>query len=205
MRGIARHCWFWLVPVMLWIASLGTSPLWAAAADDTPGESTALGLTDVLLSTFLWALITFMIVLFILHRKAWSPLLKALDEREKRIQDSLKAAERAAEESKRLAVEHERVMAEARRDASATVEEGKRDAQVVKEGIISDAREASKRIMERAKAEIERAKDIAVDEVHKRAVGLAIQISEKLIRKNLDSEDNERLVQETIDRYERHY
>ncbi len=205
MRGIARHCWFWLAPVMLWIALLGTSPLWAAAADDTPGESTALGLTDVLLKTFVWALLTFLVVLFVLHRKAWGPLLKALDEREKRIQDSLKAAERAAEESKRLAEEHEKVMAEARRQASAAVEEGKRDAQVVKDGIVSDARVESSRILERAKAEIERAKDIAVDEVHKRAVDLAIQVSEKLIGKNLDSEDNERLVQQTIERYEKHY
>ena len=71
--------------------------------------------------------------------------------------------------------------------------------------IISDARVESSRILERAKAEIERAKDIAVDEVHKRAVDLAIQVSEKLIGKNLDSEDNERLVQQTIERYEKHY
>lgn len=185
-----------------WVLALVVcSPVVALAADDVHDKPA--GLLDPNLQAFLWSALVFIVVLYILKKKAWGPILQSLDEREEKIKASLQAAERALEESKARERAHEDVMAEARREASAIVEEGKRDAQVVKDGIVADARKESEDLTRRARAEIERAKDIAVDEIHKQAVDLSVLIAEKVIHRTLTPDDHQQLIRETIDNYEK--
>ncbi|MFN0058597.1 MAG: F0F1 ATP synthase subunit B [Planctomycetota bacterium] len=160
-------------------------------------------LSQPVLPTMAWTVIVFVIVLLILWKKAWGPLLKALDERERKIRESLTAAERAQAEIRRAQEEHEKVLAEARRQATAVVEEGKRDADAVKERIVAEARQASEELKTRALADINRAKDNAVHEIHQRAVQLSMVLTEKLIKKTLKPEDHKALVDEAIDRYQK--
>ena len=160
-------------------------------------------LVEPWLGTFGWSVITFLIVCFVLTKLAWKPLLKALDEREARIRESLEAADLARAETEQLHKEHQALMAEARKEATAIVEEGKRDAVVVKDGILADARRETEGLATRAKAEIERAKELAVHDLHTRAVEISYQVAEKLIQKSLTREDHEGLVDSTIERYVR--
>lgn len=152
--------------------------------------------------TWGWSAGIFVFVLLVLWKKAWGPILQALDEREEKIKASLEAAERALEESKERQREHEKVMAEARKEASAIVEEGKRDAQVVKDGIIADARKESEELTRRARAEIERAKNVAIDELHQHTVELAIEAAGRVVKKTLSAQEHEQLIRDTIKEYE---
>ena len=188
-----------LVPTLLAVFAFPA----VALAADAEGGADAGALTKIVGSTLTWSIIVFTAVLFILKQKAWGPILQALDEREEKIKSSLEAAERALEESAQRQKEHEAVMAEARREATAIVEEGKRDAQVVKDGIVADARREAEELTRRATAEIDRAKNIAADELRKTSIDLSMQIAQAVIAKSLSPQDHEQLIQETIDRYQK--
>lgn len=185
-----------LVAMTLGFTLFPGASAWAA-------EGEQAGLMEPNLAVFVASCVVFVIVLLVLWKAAWGPLLKALDDRESKIREALEKADRAAEESQKAAVEHERILAEARREASAIVEEGKRDATVVKDGIVADARAEAESIRDRTLADIERAKNNAVYEIHDRAVELSYAISEKVIAKELNKADHDALVKETIQRYDR--
>lgn len=170
------------------------------AADEAHGES-APGLINPVLSTFVWGLLIFIAVLALLWKLAWGPLLKALDDRESKIRDSLEAADRMAAQQEEFKAEQELILAAARKEATEIVAEGKRDAEAVKEKIVADAKAQSGDLKDRAIADIERAKDLAVIDIHERAVDLSIGIAEKLIGHAVQVEDQERLVEETIQQY----
>ncbi|MGE3166845.1 MAG: F0F1 ATP synthase subunit B [Planctomycetota bacterium] len=187
-----------LLPVLAFAAAGDAAE--AHSADAAHSESK--GLVEIAASTVLWTLVVFAIVAVILKAKAWGPLIKALDEREQRIRDSLEAADRARAESLKAAAEHERVLAEARKQATAIVEEGKRDALAVKDSIIAEARKESDELKTRALNEIERAKNNAVYEIHDRAVELSYQIAEKLISKSLSREEHAAMVKKTVEQYQ---
>ena len=173
------------------------APLVAQAAG---GEATG-GPMDPVLPTAIWALGIFLIVLALLWKLAWGPLIKALDERESKIKASLEAADVMRAEQERFQAEQEKLLAEARKEANEIVAEGKRDAEAVKEKIVSDARDAAEDAKSKALSDIDRAKDNAVIEIHQRAVDLSVQIAEKLVGHAVSVEDQERLVQQTIDEY----
>jgi len=188
----------------VWLAvpsALSFSPLLWASVEAEAGHDAQAPLVGFQLPTFVWTVGTFLVVLFILKKKAWGPMLQALDERERKIKESLEAAERATAESARVAGEHQRVLAEARKEASAIVDEGKRDAEAVRDAIVAEAREGAESIKGRALSDIERAKDHAVHEIHQRAVELSIAISEKLIAKSLSADEHKGLIDETIESY----
>lgn len=184
------------VVIGLFLVFLGEA---AHAADPASAESP--GLTDPVLPTMAWTAGIFFVVLVLLYKLAWGPLLKALDERESKIRDSLEAADRMRAEQVKFQAEQEQVLANARKEANEIVAEGKRDAEAVKEKIVSDAKAGAEDAKSRAITEIDRAKDNAVIEIHQRAVDLSIIIAEKLVGHAVSVEDQERLVQQTIDQY----
>ena len=154
------------------------------------------------LSTYVWAFGIFAVVLALLGKLAWAPLIKALDEREAKIRDSLEAADRMAAQQEKFQAGQEQILATARKEANEIVAEGKRDAEAVKEKILADARVAAEDSQRRALAEIDRAKDNAVIEIHQRSVDLSVAIAEKLVGHAVTVEDQERLVQQTIEQYQ---
>ncbi len=178
------------------------SPLLAEDPAAAHGESESK-LISFIPSTMIWTILIFVVVLGALYKLAWGPLLKALDEREGKIRESLEAADRMREEQLKFQAEQEVVLAAARKEANELVAEGKRDAEAVKEKIVHDARMQSEDLKQRALAEIDRAKDLAVGEIHLRAVDLSIAIAEKLVGHAVTTEDQERLVQDTIEQYEK--
>lgn len=166
-------------------------------------EGAKKGLLDPDIETFIYTVVVFLLAFWILQKKAWGPISAALDERENKIRESLEAADRMREEQQAFQAEQEKVLAKARKEASAIVAEGKRDAEVVRDQVVNDAKTQAEEIKTRALSEIDQAKEKAVDEIHTRAVGLSITIAEKLIGHSVNEKDQDRIAKDTISEYEK--
>jgi F-type H+-transporting ATPase subunit b len=132
-----------------------------------------------------WMTITFALLIWILGKFAWKPIMKGLKEREESIDDALNAANKAREEMKELQFSNEQLMKEAREERDVIL----REARQVKDKIIDEAREKANeeanRIIESAKETIEFEKMAALHEMKNELANLSIEIAEKIIREEL--------------------
>jgi len=130
----------------------------------------------------IWMTIALLIVLFVLKKYAWKPIMNALKEREGSIEDSLRAADRAREEMKELKLDNEKLLREAKDERDAIL----REARTIKEKIIDDAKERAGReannIVETAKVRIENEKKAALVEIKNTIATTSIDIAEKILR-----------------------
>ncbi len=149
-----------------------------------------------------WTLVIFLLVVFVLGRYAWGPLLAALQRREQFIRDALQKAKQDREAAEARLAEYEERLTHARREASAIVEEGRRDAEVLRAKLESDARAEADRLIERAKHEIELARTSAVRDLYQRGAELATDLAGRILRREVTPADHERLIAETIDELE---
>ena len=147
---------------------------------------------------FVWTIITFLILLGLLSKFAWKPLLHALEKRENEIARSLKDAEKARKELDRLTSEGDEIIAKARSEAQAIIGEGKKAADQLKESTLSKAKETAAANLDDAKEQIKMEKEKAIAEIKGEVVGLSLSIAEKLVKKNLNEEDNKSLINESL-------
>ena len=147
---------------------------------------------------FLWTLVTFFIVLFILKAKAWGPLMDALDDREKRIDEALSSAEKAKEEAQKVSNEYDIMIKKAQSEAQEIIAKSKEAGDKLKEDIENKAKEKANELMNKTEKEIESAKIRAIDDIKLASVDLAIQAASKVIGKNLDDSTNKDIAKTTI-------
>lgn len=146
-----------------------------------------------------WTLITFLILLFILRKFAWNPILGAVSEREDGIKDALASAEKAKLEMQNLKADNERILQEARAEREAML----KDARDLKNKIVSDAKgeaqaQASKMI-EQAQDAIQSEKKAAMAELKSQVAGLSLSIAEKVIHEELSNKDKQlKLVEDML-------
>ncbi|MFO0973875.1 MAG: F0F1 ATP synthase subunit B [Phycisphaerae bacterium] len=145
-----------------------------------------------------WTLAIFAVLLVILRATAWGPIRAALQRREQFILDSLSTAKKEREDSQRLLAEYTRKLDQARADASAIVEEGKRDAEAVRKRINDEARAESAAMLERAKRELSIARDDAVKQLYQQSVELAALMAGKLVKKQLSVDDQRGLLNDAL-------
>ena len=149
--------------------------------------------------TIFCMLIIFVIVMFILKKYAWVPILKALKDREKSISDALNSAEKARKEVAVLKASNDQIIVEARREKDIILKE----AREIKDKIIAEAKnqantEAQKSI-EFAKQQINAEKTAAINGIKEQVAELSVMIAEKVIRKQLEnSADQEKLVEDLL-------
>lgn len=154
------------------------------------------------LGNALWTVVIFGIVLIVLGKFAWGPILNTLQARETFIRESLETAKRDRDEAEARLREYEERLAQARAEASAIVDEGRRDAIAVKQRIEEDAQlEADKRL-ERAKREIQIATETATKELYQLSTRLATEMAGKVIGRELTAQDHERLIAESLDSFD---
>ncbi len=154
--------------------------------------------TAQILSQTAWAILSFLVVLAILLKKLFPPIVKAMDKRAGDIRDALAAADRARAEAQEMMARHEESLEKARMEAAAIIEEGKSDAQKVKDSILASAKQDAEEMAARARREIEQAKTAAIDDLTRRSIQLSLELSSRLIRKNLSEGEQQGLIQETI-------
>jgi len=152
---------------------------------------------------FVWTLVTFAIMVFVLGRYAWKPLLGALDAREKSIEDSLADARRHREEAEALLKQHEQIMVEARRERAEAMEQGRNQAESLKAEILDEARRQREQLLDQTRAQVQAELRQARAELRTAAVDLSIAAAGKLLARNLDDVSQRRLVEEHLAELER--
>ncbi len=170
-------------------ALVAASPAVAMAAESGGG-----GVFSVNPGLAIWASVVFLVLLFILQRFAWGPILAAVDAREQRIQSALDEAAAQRDEAARLLVEHKTQLADARRQSSEVIAEGRAAAERLRKELEEKARIEAQGIIEGARREISREKDRAIAELRKESVDLALAAAGKLISEQLDDERHRALV-----------
>lgn len=150
------------------------------------------------LGNMIWTLVVFVAVLVVLGKFAWGPLLGALQERERFIHDSLSKAKNDREAAEARLKEYTDKLDEARAEATAIVEEGRRDAEVVKQRIEDQARAEAGKMVDRAKREIEIAKQTAIKELYTTSAHLATDMAARVVKKELGPQDHEQLISEAL-------
>lgn len=149
-----------------------------------------MGLVTPELGTFIWMFLAFAIVLFILKKFAWKPILNALKEREESIEDALRSADRAKEEMAELKADNEKILQEARKEREAMLKEAKEmSTKIVNEAKQKATHEADK-LVEAARANIDSEKTAALKEIKTQVADLSIDIAEKVL-KNQFSENQQ--------------
>lgn len=146
----------------------------------------------------LWTVVIFVLVLVVLGKFAWGPILDALQKREQFIHDSLAEAKIAREAAEASMKEHEAKLAQAKAEATAIVDEGRRDAEAVRSRIEQEAKVEADKMLERAKREISLATESAVSEIYSLSGKLATDVAARVIGKELSGADHERLLNEAI-------
>jgi F-type H+-transporting ATPase subunit b len=164
--------------------------LWAAGGG---GDTTPL--FTVNLGTSFWTALVFLLLLGILWRFAWGPILDAVDAREKAIKDALDEAARRNEEAEELLEEHRQQLADARRQAGEVLADAKAAGDRVRKEIEEKARVEAQGIVERARHEIQRERDAALDTLRKESVDLALAAASRLLSENLDEAKDRKLVE----------
>lgn len=143
------------------------------------------------LGLFVWTLIAFLAVFFILRKFAWRPILNTLNERETGIADSIAAAERVKKEMAQMQSDNEKIMLEARAQSAQMLKEAKD----MKETIINKAKEETKAVADKmiaeAQQQIQQQKMAALTEVKNEIGKLAVEVAEKVIRRQLATADSQ--------------
>jgi F-type H+-transporting ATPase subunit b len=151
---------------------------------------------------FIWTILTFLVLLALLAKFAWRPLLQALDSRQESIRKSLDDAKQAKQELERLQTESAEIVRQARVEAESIVTRSRADAERLREEIKQKARTEADGIVKNAERQIQLETGRALQQIRREAVDLSVMIASKLIQRNLTREDNERLIEEALKQVE---
>lgn len=152
------------------------------------------GLLDVNPGLMIWTVITFIILLFVLKRVAWKPILTALDKRENDIKESLTQAEKAKNEAKMILEENQANLAKAEEESRKIIEQSRTYAESLKEQLMRESKEQAKKIVDDASSEIQRNKDAAFEELKGQIAEIAVGAAEKIIRDTLDAQKSKQVI-----------
>ncbi len=180
-------------------AALLLSFYFAGIAAASEGGGTQNPIESGTLANAIATVITFGVVVLILGKLVWPHVLKALKDRENFIRESLESAKRDREDAEKRLKEYETQIANARQEATAIVEEGRRDSEVLRRKMQDDAKQEADAIMVRAKREIGIARDTAVKDLYSVSGRLAADLAGKILQKELDASAHDRLIQDSID------
>lgn len=145
-----------------------------------------------------WTTVTFFLLLLVLTKFAWKPILNALKQREDAIKDSLEQAEKAKDEAKKILAENQSSLAKAEEESKKIIEQSKQFAEGLKDQILKESKEQAKKMLEEATAENERKKDALFNELKSQVAEISIKAAEKILRENLDAESNKTIVNKYI-------
>src|SRR5438552_4463034 len=146
----------------------------------------------------IWSIVVFVILLVVLKKYAWGPILEGLQKREHNIESAVRDAQQARDEAQRLRDQLQREVDKAHEKVRDILDESRRRAQQTTDEMIAKARTEIQAERDRLRREIEMARVQALQELWKQAADLATMISAKAIRRQLSAEDHRRLVDEAL-------
>jgi F-type H+-transporting ATPase subunit b len=147
---------------------------------------------------YIWTILVFLVLVGLLAKFAWRPLLDALASREAAIRKSLDDAATARQEIERLHVESQRILAEARKEAESIISRTRDDASRFRDEMKQKAQVEGAAIVRNAEKQIELETARAVQQIRHEAVDLSVTIASKLLQRHVSRADNERLIEDTF-------
>jgi F-type H+-transporting ATPase subunit b len=151
---------------------------------------------------FIWTILTFLVLVTVLARFAWKPLLEALESRQALIRKSLDDAAQAKRDLERLNHEAAQIMSKARVEAEAVITRSQADADRLRDEMRQKAKADAEVIVKSAERQIQLETNRALQQIRLEAVDLSVMIASKLIQRNLTREDNEKLIADALKQVE---
>ena len=146
----------------------------------------------------IWTVATFLVLLAVLRKIAWKPLLEALDAREKRIDDALRKAEKAQKEAEQAIAENRKRSDQAMWQAERLIEQARQDAEQTRQKLIEEARAESQRVVDQGMRRLESEQRAAMLEVRAVAADLAIRAAGRLIQSSLTEQQQREIVDQFL-------
>jgi len=157
------------------------------------------GLLNVNPGLIFWTVVIFGLLLWVLYKVAWKPILNALDERENFIKSSLEKAEKAKDEAEEILAENKKNLANAEDEAQKIINQSREYAEKLKEQILAESKQEAKKMIENAQSEIERKNQEAFNKLKDQIADISIAAAEKILKENLDKDKQASLVNRFID------
>jgi len=151
-------------------------------------------------SNALWAVGLFLVLLLILRRLAWKPVLRAIQEREQSIADTVADARRRQAESEQLLSEYRARLDTAQHDAAQIVARSAKEAEATREQVLTEAKAAAVAVTADATRQIEQAKRESLAEIYRTTAELATDVAGRIVKREIQPADHERLVRESIEK-----
>jgi len=154
----------------------------------------AAGIADINPGLTLWAAITFIVLLFVLGKFAWGPIVKLLDEREKTIREAIDSARKERAEAERMLAEQKESLIRATREAAEIAKRNQQEVEVLRQELTAKARKEADELVASARKQIVEEKSKAVVELRGMVADLAIDAASRLVKSSLDDKAQRQLV-----------
>ncbi len=158
----------------------------------------AAGLTDINVALVVWTTVTFLLLLVVLAKFAWRPILEMIETREKTIADAIESAKRERAEAEKAAAEMRASLEKARSEASELVRKNQAEVAAAKAALIAAARKESESLLAQARITIEEERRAAVAQLRAQVVDLAILAAGRLLQTQMDERKQRQLVEEYL-------
>jgi len=152
--------------------------------------------------TLIAQLVIFLLVLFILYRLAWGPLLRILNERRARIAQGVEATQKALQELEAAEKERQAKLEEARREAQTILDRIAKQGEDLRKELEAKAREQADALIAKARAEIQQERQKAVQDLRSQVADLAVMAAGRIIGESLDAKKHRQLIERTIEEAE---
>ena len=153
-------------------------------------------------SLMFWTVITFGVLLAILSKYGWGPIINALDGRMEKIKADIDHAEKSRLESEEILVQQKELLGRARSEAQGIIEKARADGVQMKDEIVSKARQEANAATEKARREVEGAKEKAIEELKNEVGQISLDIASKVINKTLKPADHQELIAKALSEYQ---
>jgi F-type H+-transporting ATPase subunit b len=160
----------------------------------------AAGLTDINVALVVWTLVTFGLLVIVLKRFAWRPILDTIDQREKTIAGAIESARRERAEAEKAAADMRASLEKARAEASELIRRNQAEVAAAKGELMTAARKESEALLAQARASIEEERRAAVAELRSQVVDLAIEAAGRILQMQMDDKKQRQLVEEYLAR-----
>lgn len=169
-----------------------------AAPGGAPHVSAADNPIEPQPSLAIWTVVVFLVLLFVLGKFAWKPLLEALHHREEHLEHVLHETEKARNESERLLASYSKRLTDAEDEVRSLIDEGRKNALAVADEIMKKAQGESEASKERAERDIATAKNQALAEIRSQTANLAVAVAGRVLGRTLSDDDHRRLVESVV-------
>jgi len=154
------------------------------------------------LGNAIWTLVIFLVLVLVLGKFAWGPILRTLQKREQFIRDSLEQARRDREEAAASLEEYTEKLQRCGDEAKALLSQGRREAEAARKQMLIEARQEANSVIDRARGEINLARDQAVKDLYDQAASLVTKAAAMIVKRELRPEDHWELIQESLGQLE---